>query len=108
LWGGTNYNPTSRFIGEIPDGLVEVLREAESPRERGWFDRSPRAVRRAAEAERSIIRVSPGDRVYHEAFGTGEVVEVSGSGTDAEVVVRFEDEGEKRLMLAYANLSRAG
>jgi DNA helicase-2/ATP-dependent DNA helicase PcrA len=108
LWGGTNYNPTSRFIGEIPEGLIEVLREASSPRERGWFDRSPRAVRRAAEAERSVIRVSPGDHVYHEAFGAGEVVEVTGKGSDAEVVVRFEDEGEKRLMLAYANLSRAG
>ena len=29
LWGGTNYNPPSRFIGEIPDELIDVLREAD-------------------------------------------------------------------------------
>jgi DNA helicase-2/ATP-dependent DNA helicase PcrA len=103
LWGGTNYNPQSRFIGEIPPELIEVLREAESPRDRGWasWDSSKRAP------ERGVVRVAPGDRVYHEAFGEGEVIEVDGSGTDAEVVVRFEDEGEKRLMLAYANLTKA-
>ena len=31
---------------------------------------------------------------------------VSGSGTDAEATVRFEDAGEKRLLLAYAPLRR--
>ena len=38
LWGGTNYNPTSRFIGEIPTELIDVLREAEAPRARKWVD----------------------------------------------------------------------
>ncbi len=107
LWGGTNYNPQSRFIGEIPPDLIEVLREAEKPRDRGW-DSWDSKRSRTATVERAVVRVSPGDRVFHEAFGAGEVVEISGSGSDAEVVVRFEDEGEKRLMLAYANLSRAG
>ena len=107
LWGGTNYNPASRFLGEIPDELIEVLREAESPRDRGW-DSWDSKRSRSAPIERAVVRVSPGDRVFHEAFGVGEVVEVTGSGTDAEVTVRFEDEGEKRLMLAYANLSKAG
>jgi DNA helicase-2/ATP-dependent DNA helicase PcrA len=84
-----------------------VLREAEKPRERGW-DSWDSKRSRAAPVERAVVRVAPGDRVFHEAFGVGEVVEVTGSGTDAEVTVHFEDEGEKRLMLAYANLSKAG
>jgi DNA helicase-2/ATP-dependent DNA helicase PcrA len=107
LWGGTNYNPASRFLSEIPDELIDVLREAEKPRDRGW-DSWDSKRSRAAPVERAVVRVAPGDRVFHEAFGVGEVVEVTGSGTDAEVTVRFEDEGEKRLMLAYANLSKAG
>jgi DNA helicase-2/ATP-dependent DNA helicase PcrA len=55
-----------------------------------------------------VVSVKPGDRVHHEAFGAGRVVEVTGSGTDAEVTVRFDDEGDKRLLLAYANLTKAG
>ena len=104
LWGGTNYNPASRFLTEIPDELVDVRREAERPRDRGWSWQSsspPRAP------ERTVVRVAPGDRVYHEAFGAGQVVQVSGSGVDTEITVRFDDEGEKRLMLAYANLTKA-
>jgi DNA helicase-2/ATP-dependent DNA helicase PcrA len=105
LWGGTNYNPASRFLTEIPDELVDVRREAERPRDRGWSWRSPSAAR---EPERTVVRVSPGDRVHHEAFGAGQVVQVSGAGVDTEITVRFDDEGEKRLMLAYANLTKAG
>jgi DNA helicase-2/ATP-dependent DNA helicase PcrA len=106
LWGGTNYNPASRFLTEIPDDLVDVRREAERPRDRGWSWRSPSA--RAAAPERTVVRVAPGDRVHHEAFGSGRVVQVSGSGIDTEITVDFDDEGQKRLMLAYANLTKAG
>jgi DNA helicase-2/ATP-dependent DNA helicase PcrA len=109
LWGGTNYNPASRFIGEIPDHLVEVLREADKTGDRRWSwdgGSGPRPARR--EPERAVIRVSPGDRVFHEAFGAGKVLSVKGSGSDAEVTVDFDDEGTKRLVLAYANLTRAG
>jgi DNA helicase-2/ATP-dependent DNA helicase PcrA len=111
LWGGTNYNPASRFLSEIPDDLVDVLRETKSssPRERTWDEWDSNRKRGAArEPERVVIRVKAGDRVFHEAFGAGEVVDVTGTGTDAEVLVNFDDEGEKRLMLAYANLSKAG
>jgi len=103
LWGGTNYNTQSRFISEIPDDLIHVLREAENPRTRGWSnDRAQQRI----QPEKAVVMVKRGDRVFHEAFGAGEVVEVLGNGVDAEVVVDFDDEGTKRLMLAYANLTR--
>ncbi len=102
LWGGTNYNPQSRFISEIPDDLIHVLREAENPRKKGWV-----SDRRASPIEpRVVARVNRGDRVFHEAFGAGEIIEVNGDGVDTEVVVRFDDEGDKRLMAAYANLQK--
>ena len=109
LWGGTNYNPTSRFVGEIPPDLIDVLREAEAPRARKWVDYdASRGRPRQVQPERTVVRVAPGDRVHHEAFGAGRVVEVKGTGMDTEVTVHFDDEGTKRLVLAYANLTKAG
>ncbi|HVE91809.1 MAG TPA: UvrD-helicase domain-containing protein [Actinomycetota bacterium] len=109
LWGGTNYNPVSRFVGEIPEELVEVRGKSESPRLRGWDSPAPARQAQAPRpgAERFVVAVSPGDAVMHEAFGVGEVLQVSGSGSDTEVTVRFDDEGDKVLLLAYANLSKA-
>ncbi|MCY4102558.1 MAG: UvrD-helicase domain-containing protein [bacterium] len=48
-----------------------------------------------------------GADVKHPAWGTGVVVDASGTGDDAEVTVRFPDVGEKRLLVAWAPLERA-
>ncbi len=50
--------------------------------------------------------VNPGDTVVHERWGEGVVLSIAGSGTDAQATVRFEDVGEKRLLLAYAPLRK--
>jgi DNA helicase-2/ATP-dependent DNA helicase PcrA len=51
----------------------------------------------------------PGERVRHAQFGSGAIAEVSGSGKDAKVTVDFDDEaiGRKRLVIAFAGLTRA-
>jgi DNA helicase-2/ATP-dependent DNA helicase PcrA len=46
--------------------------------------------------------------VLHDRWGEGVVLTVSGAGSDAEATVIFEDEGEKRLLLAYAPIRRVG
>jgi DNA helicase-2/ATP-dependent DNA helicase PcrA len=46
--------------------------------------------------------------VLHDRFGEGVVITVSGRGQDAEAVIRFEEEGEKHLLLAYAPLKKVG
>jgi len=114
LWGGTNYNPPSRFLGEIPVELVEVLREVEKPKgRRSWDDgrtgssSGAPSKRQRMDTERFVVAVAAGDRVLHEAFGEGTVVAVRGNGEDAEVTVNFSDAGEKHLLLAYANLTKA-
>lgn len=97
LWGGTSYNPPSRFLDDLPTALVE---------ERGSSPRSSPA-RRAR--DREVIEVSGaeftvGDRVLHTKFGQGRIVELSGDGDRAEASVDFDDEGRKHLVLAYAPL----
>ncbi|MGH2767105.1 MAG: DNA helicase PcrA [Actinomycetota bacterium] len=95
LFGASSYNPPSRFLNEIPAELVEDLEEA------GRGDGE--VVAPGAPPE-----VGAGDTVLHDRFGEGVVISVSGAGHDAEAVIMFEDEGEKRLLLAYAPLKRVG
>jgi DNA helicase-2/ATP-dependent DNA helicase PcrA len=105
IWGSTNYNPPSRFLSEIPSDLLrEIESNGSSQRLRGRVGVSVTSggVRREPPA------VSAGDTVMHDRWGEGVVVSVSGSGSDAEATVAFEEEGEKRLLLAYAPLRRVG
>jgi len=57
-------------------------------------------------ARHEPAQVGPGDTVFHEKWGEGVVLSVSGSGGDVQARVAFEDAGEKQLMLAYAPLQK--
>jgi len=95
LWGGSNYNPPSRFLHEIPEELVRLVSSTDSSDEQ-----------LIPPAERRTLSLAVGDEVFHERWGRGTVVAVSGRGPNAEATVHFEDEGAKRLLLAYAPLQR--
>jgi len=56
-----------------------------------------------AEGEDSLL---PGMQVRHPMFGTGQVMMVEGSGTDARITVYFPRGGKKKLIAKYANLER--
>ncbi|MGZ8785259.1 MAG: DNA helicase PcrA, partial [Acidimicrobiia bacterium] len=76
LWGGTNYNPPSRFLSEIPDELVTK------------FDKRPRRAdfESASSKEGHTVdagHIEPGDRVLHNKWGTGVVLEITGTGDRA-------------------------
>ncbi len=48
----------------------------------------------------------PGDYVKHVKFGEGQILQKTGSGKDTKFVVSFSEEGEKRLMAAFAKLKK--
>jgi DNA helicase-2/ATP-dependent DNA helicase PcrA len=95
LYGGSNYNPPSRFLHEIPEQLIRLV---ESTGESDEKQIPPN--------ERRTLSLAVGDEVFHERWGRGVVTAVSGRGQNAEASVHFEDEGTKRLLLAYAPLQR--
>jgi DNA helicase-2/ATP-dependent DNA helicase PcrA len=97
LFGGSNYNPPSRFLNEIPSHLVHQLKPE---REAGPAGRSAQGFGHEPAA------VSTGDTVYHDRWGEGVVISISGAGQRAEATIAFQDVGEKRLLLAYAPLER--
>ncbi|MDQ6697088.1 MAG: DNA helicase PcrA [Actinomycetota bacterium] len=47
-----------------------------------------------------------GDDVRHAKWGEGIVLDLEGNGDKAEIVVRFPEAGEKRLLLAWAPLQK--
>jgi DNA helicase-2/ATP-dependent DNA helicase PcrA len=96
LFGGSNYNPPSRFLREIPEEFVRTI-EKESPAS---------SLGPTVPARRDPPDLSAGDTVFHERWGEGVVVTVSGTGSRAEATIAFGDEGEKRVLLGYAPLTK--
>ena len=134
LFGQTQYNPASRFLAELPEHLLE-LKEHESrsrprrdgrPPARTKAERSYSVVglpgasgptdvepgwtppRSAGVSKREPVGISAGDTVIHDRWGEGVVTTVSGMGDDAEATISFSDVGEKRVLLAYAPLTKVG
>jgi len=98
--GRENYSSPSRFLGEIPDSLLEEVRG-------GGFSLGAGRRRPVAKQAAPGSGLRLGDNVRHASFGSGTVLNIEGSGEHARVQVNFDDVGSKWLVLAYANLDRA-
>ncbi|REK34864.1 MAG: DNA helicase PcrA [Actinobacteria bacterium] len=101
LFGGSNYNPPSRFLKEVPDELVKKAgkRQRRSP--------ADRASAKGPRVQVDPSQIAAGDRVRHDKWGLGTVREIVGQGDRAEAEVMFDTQGKKRLLLAWAPLERA-
>ncbi|MFT6053106.1 MAG: DNA helicase-2/ATP-dependent DNA helicase PcrA, partial [Halioglobus sp.] len=95
MHGSENFNSPSRFIREIP---AELLREVR------LHSAISRPVSSLAQVEVPDTGLSLGQRVYHQIFGEGVVLNFEGRGGNARVEVNFDDEGSKWLVVQYAKL----
>jgi DNA helicase-2/ATP-dependent DNA helicase PcrA len=101
LFGGSSYNPPSRFLAEVPENLMVMA---------GKRQRRSSSERAAASGPRTTLdpgQIGPGDRVRHDKWGLGTVREIVGEGDRAEAEVMFDTQGKKRLLLTWAPLERA-
>ena len=55
----------------------------------------------------SVLDLKEGQRIEHNRFGYGDILELSGPPTDRKARIRFDDYGEKILLLKYAKLRLA-
>ncbi len=101
LHGADYYPQPSRFIGEIPSALINEVRLGGAGVSQAFFSRSYEALEEEGD-------FSLGQRVVHNRFGEGVVLNLEGSGSHARVQVHFEEAGSKWLVLAYAGLHVAG
>ena len=51
-----------------------------------------------------ILQLKAGQHIEHNRFGFGEILEISGAVTDLKARIRFDDHGEKILILKYAKI----
>jgi DNA helicase-2/ATP-dependent DNA helicase PcrA len=104
-FGQPNANPASRFLAEVPDDLVDWRRaepERSAPVGRFGFGKRPGATDRGSwnvpkAAMRASISLDVGDRVNHDKYGLGTVVESDKS--TQRVLIDFGSAGTVRLML---------
>ena len=70
--------------------------------------RRPQAVpKRTSDAEfepTPIMQLKAGQRIEHNRFGFGNILEITGSMADLKAKIAFDDHGEKILLLKYAKI----
>ncbi|WP_456476775.1 ATP-dependent helicase [Oceanithermus sp.] len=103
-WGQRERVRPSRFLEEIPEGLLKPVGPFGDVREPAPAPRSSAPVNRAAGGRAGGFR--GGERVRHPRYGEGTVVATSGEGARQEVTVHFGEAGLKRLLVKYAGLER--
>ncbi|GAB4270853.1 MAG: DNA helicase II [Methylomicrobium sp.] len=97
LYGRETYPRPSRFLREIPaETLQEVRMRAQVSR--------PVSFAEIAEPLAGQNTYKLGQRVRHEKFGEGVVLQLEGSGAQQRIQINFNDVGIKWLMLSYAKL----
>lgn len=133
LYGTTNRNRRSRFVGEIPDSVVDdktvvqqsfgsassYLSHFGTPNRPAKYSRSTPIENRPKHSSpsagviskqnapvQSSVSYNVGDTVIHKSFGTGVILSVQPMGNDSLLQIAFDKAGTKKLMANYAKLQK--
>ena len=117
--GDFTYGTLSTFVGAVPDELLDRRRSERLTR---LQHSTPHRGRPRSEGRKSfdttfepdldeamnqdLPRFVKGERVVHQTFGSGAVVEITGFGRDLKVTIDFDDIGQKKLLVHYASLEK--
>ena len=98
LHGQDSFNRPSRFLLEIPKELLSEVRLG------GEIERDIGSGYGLSNSDANGHGLGMGQRVSHQKYGEGVVLQFEGSGDRAKVEVNFSGAGSKWLMVSYANL----
>ncbi|GAB3939034.1 DNA helicase PcrA [Corynebacterium tapiri] len=117
-WGAPTTNPASRFLGEIPEELIDWRRVEPhgqsawsspapssrtgrwgEPRPVGTSGTKPRRTSMPTAATGPALKVDVGDKVNHQKYGLGTVTATSMVGDKLTATIDFGRDGTVRLML---------
>jgi len=118
LMGTSGVNQPSRYIDDIPKHLTAKpgwWRDGADPVTEAVYSWNPTPIGTTADAALKTPKSSKpspelrtGDRVVHAQFGEGVVVSCKDVRDDREVVVAFDGQGVKRLLMSFARLEKVG
>lgn len=100
LYGGMQHNPPSRFLSEIDSGAQSDLSGFSFETSLTGTDQF--AQQPSSTEPRYVLELAEGDRVKHQLFGTGTVMEISGDNA----VIYFKGKGSKTLNTTFAPLEK--
>ena len=106
---GYSYGQSSRpQVERRPSASQPVRRPEPVRRSEPMPVRRPQAVpKRVPDADfvpTPILQLKAGQRIEHNRFGYGKILEISGSVTDLKAKIAFDEHGEKILILKYAKI----
>jgi len=109
LHGQTRYHIPSRFLEEIPQGLMKWLTPRFS-RQKAFAPDFSRQTVTSLPKQKQVRAVGGwriGQNVVHPKFGSGVIIDAEGQGNDARVQVNFGAQGVKWLAVSVAKLQAA-
>jgi DNA helicase-2/ATP-dependent DNA helicase PcrA len=99
LHGNETFNPPSRFLREIPPELTQEIRTGGAIGRKSYGSKG--IIVQGEIPETDLVL---GQRVVHEVFGEGVILNYEGQGANARVEVNFDSSETKWLMASYAKL----
>ena len=116
-FGSVSYQMKSRFINEIDTSKLKYVKSTAMTRHRSrsvqeegssikyeyYKDAGKDDV--LSEIFREDVGVKKGSVVFHNNFGMGKVIDVTGRGDAKKAQIHFEKVGIKNIILKYANLT---
>ena len=110
LHGQIRYGIASRFLDEIPEGLLKRLNSKQVPKPSmaSHYDNDYQNSASVSSSEqKSAMPWKIGQAVVHAKFGQGVVVSYEGNASDMRIQINFGREGLKWLAMEYAKLEKA-
>ena len=103
--------PESRISGPAQASYVSARLQGQTPQQKPGITtfRRPNVAApvRVPDSEfvpTPILQLRAGQRVEHNRFGYGKILEIIGDSTDLKARIAFDDFGEKILVLKYAKI----
>lgn len=100
--GGYSYGSSGPVKTERRPVQEQVRRSSPTPVHRSQV--VPKRVSDADFEPTPILQLKAGQRIEHNRFGFGNILEITGPLTDLKAKIAFEDHGEKILLLKYAKI----
>ena len=133
LYGMTNHNKPSRFVGELPDECVDADKDRMVQQRESYSSYADRGSRNdissssfgggvqssasqrfknmqtrtiSQQQKKPMQTFTAGERVRHKAFGDGLIINATKMGNDYMLEVAFDTVGTKKIMANFAGVEK--